>query len=222
MSIGYGKNWDPTENYKRKSVAESYDGLRFSSLAGRLFNTLEKRLIRRAFAGLSRTAVVGDVPCGTGRLAEELLEAGFTVVGVDISPAMLEVAGRRLARFGPKFRTETHDARDLMVQGAMFDAALCARVLMHFPLDEQIAFLRAVAAVTNGRLVFTQGLDTRYHRFRRTVKRLLGNQRPAVFPLTSADLAMLIREAGLREVQRYSVLPLLSEAVVVVTEKRAA
>ena len=102
--------------------------------------------------------------------------------------------------------------------GQKLDAALCARVLMHFPLDEQIQFLKSVTAVTSRRVVFTQGLDTPYQRLRRRAKRLLGRQNPAVFPLTRAQLAALISGAGLRLIEVRRLMPLLSESMVVITE----
>jgi hypothetical protein len=37
---------------------------------------------------------------------------------------------------------------------------LCARVLMHFPYEEQVAFLQSVASVSHGPVVFTQGVVT--------------------------------------------------------------
>jgi SAM-dependent methyltransferase len=220
MSEIYGKNWNPADHYRDDTIARSYDRKRFSGLSGRLFNGLEKRLIRKAFSGLARNSVIGDVPCGTGRLAEVLLDSGFCVVGVDISPQMLATARERLGRFDERFRTEISDAKALASTAYRFDAALCARVLMHFPLPEQIAFLRGVAAVTDGRLVFTQGIDTAWHRIRRWLKRGLPIQRPAVFPLSASDLRLLIEQAGLREIRRYRVLPILSESLVIVTERR--
>ena len=149
-------NWNPNEYYKDQNVAESYDGKRFTSLAGRLFNWIEKRLVRRAFSSLPKGALLGDIPTGTGRLAEVLLEDGFQVVGLDISGDMLAVAARRLSRFGTMFRTEVCDARELKEKGYMFEGVLCARVLMHFPLDEQIVFLRNAAAAARHRIVFTR------------------------------------------------------------------
>ena len=219
MTHGYGKNWDPAEHYREAEVAETYDAERFTSLAGRVFNSLEKRLIRKAFTGVPAGATIGDVPCGTGRLAEVLLGRGFDVTGVDISPAMLRVAKSRLQRFGDKFQIRVLDARQLSDETVRFDAALCARVLMHFPLSEQITFLRNVASVTKGRLVFTQGVLTPYHRLRRLVKRVLLRENPAVYPLRPEEIRRLLAGAGLRLVKQYAVLPLLSESRVFVTEK---
>src|SRR5207248_815130 len=105
--------WDPTTHYLDVAVAERYDRERFSSLAGRVFNALERRRLVSAFRTVPRTAKVLDVPCGTGRLAEALLEAGYTIIGADISQPMLEVARRKLARFGDRFETRVGDVREL-------------------------------------------------------------------------------------------------------------
>jgi len=212
-------DWNPVEHYKDIEIAERYDAERFTSLAGRIFDALEKRNIREAFCDLPVSARIVDVPCGTGRLAEVLLDCGYHVTGIDVSPAMLEVARRKLARFGNRFSAQVCDARVLGGLGKSFDAALCARVLMHFPLSEQITFLGNVAAVTSGRIVFTQSYDSPYQRSRRRLKQLLRHQRSTSYPITESTLQKLLVETGLREVRRLRVLPLVSEAIAVVTEK---
>jgi 2-polyprenyl-3-methyl-5-hydroxy-6-metoxy-1,4-benzoquinol methylase len=220
MNSGYGKGWNPAEHYKDIEIARKYDKERFSSIPGRIFNHLEKRLIRAAFADLPASSRIGDVPCGTGRLAEVLVEAGYDVVGIDISPAMLEVAREKIKPLGGRFDTVVSDARRLSDTGMSFDAVLCARVLMHYPLAEQIEFLRDVAAVSKKRVVFTQGISNGYHQFRRSIKRMLNNQNPAVYPLSEQEIRQLLDGAGLRELRRYHVLLGVSEAVVVVAEKQ--
>ncbi len=215
----YAKNWNPADHYKDEEIATAYDRSRFTSPIGRLFDRLERRRIRAAFAALPPGARIVDVPCGTGRLAEELLEAGYAVEGYDISPQMLAVAARRLARFGARFLTRVEDVRLIAGSGPVADGVLCARVLMHFPYEEQIAFLRNVASLTDGPIVFTQGVLTPWHRLRRILKRLLGNQAPASFALTPTERHTIFADAGLAETSYFTVLPILSESRVFVARK---
>lgn len=209
----YIKNWNPAEHYKDIEIAENYDKARFSSIPGRFFDRLEKKALRKMMSELPDNSLIMDAPSGTGRLAETILEMGHRVVGVDISPEMLEVAKRKLKRFGDRFQTINSDVRSIDLEKKSFDAVLCARVLMHFPLEEQISFLSAVSSYSKGLVVFNQSVITDYHKMRRYVKRLLGNQAPASFPLTKDEVGQLITGSSLTEIRRCQVLPLVSEAI---------
>lgn len=221
-----GIGWDANTHYRDIRVARDYDAERFSSLAGRIFNERERNLIRSIFARmLPSGACVADIPCGTGRLAEPLLDAGFRVHGMDISAQMLEVASDRLRRFGDRFSTEVADARSLAAVAPRFDGVLCARVLMHFPFDEQVDFLRGVAALTQGPIVVNHSFSSSYQRLRRRVKAVLGHQPPARFPVSDGNIRRLLDSCGLREVQRHRLAAPISEAVylvVTVDERRRA
>jgi 2-polyprenyl-3-methyl-5-hydroxy-6-metoxy-1,4-benzoquinol methylase len=212
---GYQKNWNPNDWYKEVSIAEEYDRTRFSSLAGRTFDRLEKRTLLRSLAHLPIGATIIDAPCGTGRLAEALLEAGYRVVGIDISEAMLDVAKRKLERFGDNFQSCVRDIREIGTDEFKADVVLCARVLMHFPLDEQIDFLSHAAALSKELVIFNQSISNPYHRFRRKIKGLLRNQVPASYPLTKKEIATLVDGAGLQKLSEIGVQPFLSEATFV-------
>jgi 2-polyprenyl-3-methyl-5-hydroxy-6-metoxy-1,4-benzoquinol methylase len=209
-------DWDANAHYQDLRVAADYDAQRFTSVAGRVFNKLERSLIVRAFAAISAGGRIADVPCGTGRLAEPLLAAGYRVHGMDISQQMLDVATRRLSRFGDAFTTEVANAKELLPRPTSFDGVLCARVLMHFALDEQIEFLRGVARLTRGIVVINHSFSSPYQRVRRGAKRALGHQAPARHPVNSAELSRLLSGAGLRELKRYRLNPIVSEAVYIV------
>ena len=70
---------------------------------------------------VQRVRSVLDLCCGTGLLAGELAELGYTVVGVDASDAMLALARVRL---GPEAALSRMTLPDLTVDG-VFDAAVC-------------------------------------------------------------------------------------------------
>jgi SAM-dependent methyltransferase len=60
-------------------------------------------------AGLRGSRLL-DLGCGTGSSSAAMIARGYDVVGVDISPGMLEVAARRL---GPGVALHPHDMRSL-------------------------------------------------------------------------------------------------------------
>jgi SAM-dependent methyltransferase len=68
---------------------------------------------------LSPGARILDVPCGTGRIVTRLLDRDYDVVGVDATPAFLQVAR---AAGVPAIRA---DMRTNVVRPASFDAAIC-------------------------------------------------------------------------------------------------
>lgn len=212
-------SWVPEDNYQSRASAVEYDKVRFTSLSGRVFNFLEKRAIAKCFSGLAKGKTIVDIPCGTGRLAETLLNAGYKVHGMDISAEMLEVAKKRLKFADSRFTTEVADAKKTDGEHASYDAALCARVLMHFPLAGQIEFLKGVARLSESVVVINHSLDSGYHRLRRRFKGVLGHQPSANFPITNRDIKSLLQASGLRETKRYRLLSPISEAVYLVAEK---
>jgi 2-polyprenyl-3-methyl-5-hydroxy-6-metoxy-1,4-benzoquinol methylase len=213
-------DWDPVAHYQDIAVAENYDRERFSSLAGRVFNRVEQYCIARAFMGLPENTLVLDLPCGTGRLAETLLRKGYRVHGIDISPAMLHVAAERLSSYGNRFQVTAQDIFTLPDDASpQYDAALCARVLIHFDLPQQIRFLRNVARLTRRHVIFTHSLSTPYQRTRRHLKGLLRQQPSEGHPVTEQQLRELMAASGLREIRRLRPARLMTHAIIVVAEK---
>jgi ubiquinone/menaquinone biosynthesis C-methylase UbiE len=213
-------NWDPREHYKDLRVAEAYDRTRFSGLAGWTFDRLERRALLRALRDLPAGSEIIDIPCGTGRLAQAMLGAGHHVTGIDISQAMLDEAVKKLAPFGTRFTTKLGDAMRLPSPEQPFGAAVCARILMHLPLDQQIEFLRGVARQTRGVVVFNQSYNSGYQRTRRRIKRLLGHPASVAYPLSETDIERLLNGAQLREIRRLWVAPPVSEAFILVAVKK--
>ena len=151
--------------------------------------------------------------------ASALLESGRRVHGADVSAEMLDVAKARLASYGERFSTEEIDAFKSVGNEPRFEATLCARVLMLFPLEDQINFLRGVSSNTKNTVVISHSLDSTYQRFRRCVKKILGHQESARYPITDKEIARLLSESGLFEIKRYRMNSLISEAVYIVAKK---
>jgi SAM-dependent methyltransferase len=66
------------------------------------------------------SGLVVDLGCGTGNLARALLDAGFDVLGTDISPAMIELA----KRVAPAARFSTSSCYDLDIPACVAITAI--------------------------------------------------------------------------------------------------
>jgi SAM-dependent methyltransferase len=91
---------------------------------------------------LPPAARVLDVGSGTGRpTAAALVGAGHSVLGVDISPVMVELAGRQVP--GAEFRHA--DIRELPLEAESFDGVCVFFSLLQMSRAEQSALLRRLA-----------------------------------------------------------------------------
>jgi SAM-dependent methyltransferase len=100
-----------------------------------------------AEAGISRSGVVIDVGCGTGRALPPLREAvgpAGTVIALDVTPEMLHAA--RPAAQLARATLVTADARALPFPDAAADAIFAAGLVSHLP--DTAAGLRELARVT--------------------------------------------------------------------------
>jgi ubiquinone/menaquinone biosynthesis C-methylase UbiE len=104
---------------------------------GGLESTVELTDLCRVEKGMH----VLDVGCGVGATATYLAQTlGCSVVGVDITPGMIDRAEERAHREGYDDRAEFKigDARDLPLESNLFDAVICESVLT-FVKDKQAA-----------------------------------------------------------------------------------
>lgn len=117
-------------------AAEVYESLFVPALFGRF----SADVLGVAAPGAGEDVV--DVACGTGALTRRVREhTSGRVVGVDLNPAMLEVAGRR----GPDIDWIEADAAALPFDDEAFGLATCQFGLMFFP--EPIACLAEMKRV---------------------------------------------------------------------------
>lgn len=120
------------------------------------------RLIEPMQAGVRRVALdvvpprpewqVLDVGCGTGTGLAPYVEAGCTVVGVDVSAAMLKKAA---ARLGDRAELHLVDSDTLPFDGGRFDVVTASMVLHEVPAEARTALVAEMARVakSDGRLL---------------------------------------------------------------------
>lgn len=130
------------------------------------------RLIEPMQAGVRRISLdvvppqpewqVLDVGCGTGTGLAQYAGAGCTVVGVDVSPAMLEKAASRL---GDRAELHLTEGDSLPFDDGRFDLVTTSMVLHEVPADAREAFVTEMARVTRpgGRMLL---IDFRFGQLR--------------------------------------------------------
>jgi ubiquinone/menaquinone biosynthesis C-methylase UbiE len=90
-----------------------------------------------------------DAACGTGRHARHLVELGWEVLGIDVTPEMLS----RAAATVPEARFAEADLRGVPAEDESFDLVVCGLALAHLAdLDPGVAELTRVLK-PGGRLV---------------------------------------------------------------------
>ena len=142
------------------TVAADYADLLRGNLAGQPYD----RAVLGLFAELVRDGgggPVADIGCGPGRITGHLARLGLDAFGIDLSPAMIEVARRD----HPDLRFEVGSMTDLELADASLAGLLGWYSLIHLP-DEAIPgvlahFSRVLRAGGLVLLAFHVGDDSR-------------------------------------------------------------
>ena len=124
-------------------VAEDYAELLRGDLASSAYDRAMLDLFAERVAG-SGGGLVGDLGCGPGRIAGYLAEQGMDVVGVDLSPGMVEVARRD----HPELRFEVGSMAALPFPDGALAGALAWYSIIHTPEERQDALFAEFARVT--------------------------------------------------------------------------
>jgi ubiquinone/menaquinone biosynthesis C-methylase UbiE len=182
-----GREW-----YQQDETAEEYDDWRFSR-GGELVDEGEKEALFSLVGEIDGKNVL-EVACGTGRFSVELAESGADVTGVDISKPMLMKGVGKARERGLGVEFLRGDAKRLPFPDNSFDLVLGMR-FFHL-VDEPAAYLREMARVSKGRVVF----DT----FNKGSARVVYNR---FLPMGSRlysedDVREVVEDAGVELVER--------------------
>src|SRR5262245_50567005 len=204
-------NYDARWGY-RALDARRYEQRRYGGVVRQWNLRLVERAIGRGLADVAPGALVLDVPCGTGILETFLAARGLRVVGMDISPAMLEVAHER----GHALGQVRADLERAPCRPASVDAVVCHRFLMHLPAESRPRVLRALASLARGPLGATVCHPYTMKSGGRALRRAFGRPVKRSPRLTLRGFTEEVAAAGLRLERVIPVLPILSELWVVV------
>lgn len=138
------KNMDPAELAKFTALAQSWWDPKGPSKPLHDLNPLRLEYVQR-IAGLAAKHVL-DVGCGGGILSESMARAGARVLGIDLSNAVLDVAGLHALEANIEIEYRAVAVEDLaMERPAAFDLVTCMELLEHVP--DPAAMVAALAAL---------------------------------------------------------------------------
>jgi ubiquinone/menaquinone biosynthesis C-methylase UbiE len=138
-----------------------------------------------------------DLPCGTGRFTDRLVECGYEVIGSDISLEMMERAKVRIGPMRGLLGFVRADAESLPLPDDSVDCVMSIRFLFHVDPVTRVRILKEMARISRRWLI----LDYRHkYSYRYVVWRLrkaLHLTRTPLVRISRADLEREAREAGL-------------------------
>jgi ubiquinone/menaquinone biosynthesis C-methylase UbiE len=109
-----------------------------------------ERIVRRAAVGPADDVL--DVACGTGNAALRAAQAGARVVGVDLTPELLEEGARLAEQLGVEVQWVEGDAEALPMEDASFDVVVSVFGCMFAPRHRVAAAELARVLRPGGRL----------------------------------------------------------------------
>jgi SAM-dependent methyltransferase len=174
----------------------------FAWLAGD--RIIKRRLL--ATSGIVADHDVLDLGCGTGTLAIMTAERvpGARVVGLDVDPAILALARRKVARSGARVTLAEGSATAPPFSPASFDRVLSTLVLHHLTTPQKRAALQAVRALLRpGGELHVADFGRPHNRLMRAVAAIVHHVDgdDAVSGNLRGELPTLMREVGLVDVE---------------------
>lgn len=154
-------------------------------------------------------ARVLDAGCGAGQVTAELAARGATVVAVDVSPRLIEIARRRLPE-GLPGRVEFVAGDMLDPDHGAFDHVIAMDSLIYYGSVDICSALSDLSGRTSGRIVFTVAPRTPLLMAMWTAGRLFpkSDRAPVMVPHAPGTLSRDLRRAGcvrqLKVVERVS------------------
>jgi 2-polyprenyl-3-methyl-5-hydroxy-6-metoxy-1,4-benzoquinol methylase len=136
------------------NVIERYRSLRYAGIIQKDF------MYRQLGVGLDLSGKrLLDFGCGTGQTSTQLAALGAFVVGIDISPELIELARRRAELDGVTDHVQFQNVDLLKAPPDSFDLILCSAVLHHVDYSVVLPILRSYLK-PGGKIVIGEPIAT--------------------------------------------------------------
>ena len=185
-----------TKTWERLTSDAPVSGVRATVRAGR--DKMRALMLAQLPEDL-RGARILDAGCGTGAMAVELAQRGAEVVAVDISPALVGIAGKRMpANLAGHITWVAGDM--LEATYGKFDHALAMDSMIYYTAPDIAAVLGKAAPRINGKFVFTLPPRTPALMAMWRVGKLFPrtDRSPTMIPQTTAVVAQALRDGSVK------------------------
>jgi len=161
---------------------------------------LRYRLIRDLITGEYRLGAVGlDMGCGTGEYALQLAQAGFEVVGGDLSKGMLRVAKSKIKdpKLAQKIQLIRLESTKLPFKNDLFDTITCIALLDSVPdYDKLLGEVNRVLKHQAKLIVCVDALWSPYRIYRKVQLAVSQRQKRYSRVLNSMELQRAFKACG--------------------------
>ncbi len=172
-------------------------------------------VFERAFGKNLSGKTIADIGCASGISAVMLASQGSKVIGVDISPELIQQAKQLWTEFSGQIRFITGDAEHLDIQDDSVDACFFGGVLHHFPerekvYEESLRILRSggkFVAVEPNSLDFLERIEW-------AVADLRGKLSPNEYPIDPNEMRRELKGTGFHTIRFWTIrhdIPFLAQ-----------
>lgn len=208
MNRSYAQTRDRLEAYFDRTAAATWARLTSDAPVSRIRQTVREgrdqmraALLARLPADLTGLRLL-DAGCGAGQLTLELAKRGAEVVGVDISPSLLNVARQRTpSDLAPQIHYVEGDFAGHNFSGhdwGDFDHVVAMDSLIHYRADDIALAVSQMARRARGHVVFTIAPKTGMLSLMHLVGQVFpkSDRSPAIQPVTVNKLSRALSEAA--------------------------
>jgi SAM-dependent methyltransferase len=208
--------------YRDEAVADDYDRHRFGSRRRRRRDARKWRALQRAFALAEGVRTTLDVPCGTGRFTDRLVESGYDVIATDISSEMMSVARRSVEGHEGMAGFVQAEAEALPFRDGALDCVMSIRFLFHADGPTRVRILQEMRRVTRRWLIVDYRHRYNVHYWVWRIKRQLGLTDAPLERVTRAQMEAEFAAAGVSVRKVFPVTRVFSDKWIVIGETKTA